>query len=239
MKTLIFNWRDELIRLKPEDIVYFQADGNYSNMMLISKKQRMLTMNLSKVMSKLEEHLGLQSNVFERVGRDLIIRKACLFSIQTLKKQLILKVPNSDVFFELQVSKDALKKLKDNQTIDYNIRFNNLQLRDLQTRNIYPLKIGNNRFGRKSVHSECEQAIDNGDIQISRLHFNIIVYQQNPSGKSDIYILDLQSANGTYANNLRVSVESPIRIDVSALIKAGKTTFVLENADSDCTEIPH
>ncbi len=93
MKTLIFNWRDELIRIKPEEIVYFEADGNYSKMMLVSKKQQFLSMNLSKVMAKLQEHLGRKSEIFERVGRDLIIRKACLYSIHILQKQLVLTVP--------------------------------------------------------------------------------------------------------------------------------------------------
>jgi len=93
MKTLIFNWRDELIRIKPEEIVYFEADGNYSKMMLVSKKQQFLSMNLSKVMAKLQEHLGQNSEIFERVGRDLIIRKAYLYSIHILQKQLVLTVP--------------------------------------------------------------------------------------------------------------------------------------------------
>jgi hypothetical protein len=65
MKTLIFNWRDELIRIKPEEIVYFEADGNYSKMMLVSKKQQLLSMNLSKVMAKLQEHLGQKAEGFE------------------------------------------------------------------------------------------------------------------------------------------------------------------------------
>jgi len=49
MNNLIFKWRDELIQVNIDDIVYFQADGNYSIMMLTSRKEQLLTINLSKV----------------------------------------------------------------------------------------------------------------------------------------------------------------------------------------------
>jgi len=58
MDNLIFKWRDELIQVNPDDIVYFQADGNYSVMMLASRKEQLLSMNLSKVQLTLEEQLG-------------------------------------------------------------------------------------------------------------------------------------------------------------------------------------
>ncbi|MDP4107418.1 MAG: LytTR family DNA-binding domain-containing protein [Bacillota bacterium] len=117
--------------MNSDDIVYFQADGNYSIMLLASRKEQLLTMNLSKVQLTLEEQLGSQSALFERVGREFIIRKAFIFSIQTLKQKLILAVPNSEKFFELQVSKEALKKLKVGQEIKPIVwfdRFRNLIL---------------------------------------------------------------------------------------------------------------
>ena len=100
MNNLIFKSRDELIQVNPDDIVYFQADGNYSIMVLTSRKEQLLTMNLSKVQLMLDEQLGTQSALFERIGRDLIIRKAYLFSIQVLRKKLILAVPNSEKYFD-------------------------------------------------------------------------------------------------------------------------------------------
>jgi len=237
MDNLIFKWRDELIQVNPEDIVYFQADGNYSVMFLASRKEQLLTMNLSKVQLILEEQLGIQSKLFERVGRDLIIRKAFIYSIQTLRKKLILSIPNSDKFFELEVSKDALKKLKESQEEKPNNKLNQIQLRDLQTRKIYPLHLGHNRFGRKSNSTECEHPIDNGDSKISRLHFDIIVFQPLPEAISEFYVQDLNSANSTFHNENRVSSENPEAINIGAKIKAGNTEFILEFADLDKTEI--
>lgn len=239
MDNLIFKSRDEFIQVNPEDIVYFQADGNYSNMMLTSKKAQLLTMNLSKVQLILDEQLGSQSELFERVGRDLIIRKVFIYSIQTLRKKLILLVSNSDKFFDLEVSKEALKKLKEAQEQEQKPKrlLNEVQLRDLQTRNIYPLHIGHNRFGRKNNAIECEHPIDNGDSKISRLHFNVIVSQRLPESISEFYVQDLNSANSTFHNENRVSSENPEPINIGAKIKAGKTEFVLEYTDLDKTEI--
>ena len=237
MDTLIFKWRDELIQVNPDDIVYFKADGNYSVMMLASRKEQLLSMNLSKVQLTLEEQLGSQSDLFERIGRDLIIRKAYLYSIQVLRKKLILAVPNSEKYFELQVSKEALKKLKVGQETKPIVHSIQAQLRDLQTRKIYPLKTGMNRFGRKSNPTECEHPIDNGDNKISRLHFNIVVYEQVPDGKYEFYVADLNSSNGTFHNEERISSDNPKPISIGAKIRAGKTEFVLEYADMDKTEI--
>jgi len=237
MNLLVFKWRDELIQVNINDIVYFQADGNYSKMMLTFRKEQLLSMNLSKVQLIIEEQLGSQSILFERIGRDLIIRKACLFSIQILKKRLILAVPYGEKFFELQVSKDALKKLKESQEskpIEISIQ---AQLRDLQTRKIYPLKIGQNRFGRKSTVEEYEYLIDNGDNQISRQHFTINVLLDRDSNKKEYYLIDAQSSNGTYLNNERVQKDISKLLQFGCKIRAGKTEFVLENTDSYRTEI--
>lgn len=235
MALLIFKNRDELIQVKPEDIVYFKADGNYCKMLLTSRKEQLLTINLSKVQSILDEQLGFESHLFERVGRDLIIRKACIFSIQILKKKLVLSVSENNSFIELQASKEALKILKDNTE---NKPHQNLyQLRDLITRKVYPLSVGNNRFGRKSHTNECEHSVDNGDSLISRIHFNILVYIQLIDSKYEFYAVDLKSSNGTFLNDERVSSDSPQSITVGAKIKAGKTEFVLEYIDLERTEI--
>ncbi|MBK6344992.1 MAG: LytTR family transcriptional regulator DNA-binding domain-containing protein [Bacteroidales bacterium] len=141
MEILIFRWRDELIKVNTQEIVYFKADGNYSIMVLSSQKEQLLAMNLSKVQLTLEEQLGKHSILFERVGRDLIIRKSYLFTIQILKKRLTLAVPGSEKFFELHISKDALKKLKESQELKPSEISEEAQLRDSHTRRIYPLKI--------------------------------------------------------------------------------------------------
>jgi len=238
MKNIIFKSRDELIQVNPEDIVYFQADGNYAIMMLASRKKQLLTMNLSKVQLTLNEQLGIQSTLFERIGRDLIIQKAYVFSIQVLHKKLILAIPNSDKHFELSASKEALKALKENQQKPLVSAQAEIQLRDLQTRKIYTLSIGQNNFGRKSATSHCEQQIDNGDNQISRQHFCIQVLCKSTDGKNEYFIRDLGSSNGTFVNGDRISTEELQAVELGAKIRAGKTDFLVELVDLDKTQMP-
>ena len=76
--------------------------------------------------------------------------------------------------------------------------------------------------------------IDNGDSQMSRLHFNIRIHRQN----YDCTIVDLGSANGTFLNGTVLSPNEPKSIEAGAIIKAGKTEFIIELVDSDKTEIP-
>ena len=237
MSNLIFNWRDELIQVNHEDIVYFKADGNYTIMTLTSRQEQLLTINLSKVQLVLGEQLGIKSTLFERISKDLIIRKAFVFSIQTLKKRLVLVVPNNEKVFELHVSKEALKTLKENHEPRIIPVLNGIQLRDLQTRKIYPFVMGQNRFGRKSNSSDCEHQIDNGDNKISRQHFTIEVQLNDDASTYGCYLIDTKSANGTYLNDERIDVESRLRLNFGSKIRAGKTEFVFEFTDIDCTEL--
>jgi hypothetical protein len=206
-------------------------------MVLASQKEQLLTMNLLKVQLTLEEQLGKQSKLFERIGRDLIIRRSYLFSIQTLKKRLILAVPGSEKFFELHVSKDALKKLKESQEFIFHEVSHAAQLRDLQTRKIYPLKIGLNRFGRKSNNGESEYPIDNGDNQISRQHFSVEVVFDLGSKSNKYFLIDSGSVNGTSLNNGFIQKDIPTLMYFGSKIRAGKTEFLLEQTDTDRTEI--
>jgi DNA-binding LytR/AlgR family response regulator len=149
MHTLVFNGRDEMIKITANEIVFIVADGNYSRARLTTGKDQLLSINLSNVYALLENQLGSWSDQFVRVGRDLIIQNCCIYSIHTLKKRLILKVHETGKYYELEVSKEALKKLKTKQELDLQNRTTNIQLKDNKTQEVYPLQTGNNFFGRK------------------------------------------------------------------------------------------
>jgi len=238
MNNLIFKLRDELIQVNPEDIVYFEeADGNDCNMMFVTRKVQRVSMILTKLQLLLDEQLGSDASLFEKVGEEFIIRKAFIYSIQPLIKKMILAVPNSDKYFELKVSKEALRVLKKSQEVKPAVISTLAQLRDLQTRKVYALKTGQNRFGRKSNKSECEHQIDNGDSQISRLHFEIDVRENNITNCYEYYLTDCQSANGTSLNERLIVKNDAILLDYGNIIKAGKTELMLEDIDIDKTEI--
>lgn len=109
---VFFNSRDELQRIDISKIVYFEADGNYTNIMMINKLRATIGMNLGEMEKSLAAQLGDDANIFMRIGRGFIINMNYIYSINVLKQQLILS--DYDHFaFQLGVSKDALRKMKD------------------------------------------------------------------------------------------------------------------------------
>ena len=52
---LFFNSRDELLRLDISKIVYFESDGNYTNIILTNKLRGIICLNLAQTEKVLEE----------------------------------------------------------------------------------------------------------------------------------------------------------------------------------------
>ncbi len=108
---LVLNTRDELLRMDINSIVYFEADGNYTNIISISNIKGVICANLSKMQALLNEKLHEEASIFARVGKKYIINLRHVFSINTIHQQIVLSDGVSFVF-KLQIGKDALKELK-------------------------------------------------------------------------------------------------------------------------------
>ena len=111
-KVLIISNANELVRVKPERIVYVVSDGNYSTMVLHDKTEQVFTMNLAHFQQMIEEQLGKEAMTFIRIGKQLIINRAYIFKINPNKQQLIMSDMDKNIAFDLQASKEALKQLK-------------------------------------------------------------------------------------------------------------------------------
>jgi DNA-binding LytR/AlgR family response regulator len=111
-KILIISNSNELVRVKPERIVYVESDGNYSTMMLHDKTEQVFTMNLAHFQQMIEEQLGKEAMTFIRIGKQLIVNRAYIFKINPNKQQLIMSDMDVNIAFDLQASKEALKQLK-------------------------------------------------------------------------------------------------------------------------------
>lgn len=109
---ILFNSRDELLRINPAKIVYFEADGNYTNIILINKIKCTVCMNLAKMQSVLSERLKENASIFARVGKSHIVNLNYIYAIQTLKQRLVLS-DQATFAFQLPISKESLKRLKD------------------------------------------------------------------------------------------------------------------------------
>ena len=111
-KVLIISNSNELVRVKPERVVYVESDGNYSTMVLHDKTEHVFTMNLAHCQELIEKQLGKDAETFIRIGKQLIINRDYIFKINPTKQQLILSDMALNHAFTLQASKEALKQLK-------------------------------------------------------------------------------------------------------------------------------
>ena len=111
-KVLVISNANELVRIKPERIVYVVSDGNYSTMVLHDKTEQVFTMNLAHFQQMIEEQLGKEAMTFIRIGKQLIVNRAYIFKINPNKQQLIMSDMDVNIAFDLQASKEALKQLK-------------------------------------------------------------------------------------------------------------------------------
>lgn len=111
-KFLYLNARDEFYRVDISKIVYFEADGNYTNFVLSNKLKGVVLMNLSQMQTVLSESLKEEASIFARIGKRFIVNLNYVYHIEVLRQKLMLS--DGEVFaYQLPVSKEALKRLKE------------------------------------------------------------------------------------------------------------------------------
>lgn len=108
---LHLNSRDEFLRIDISKIVYFEADGNYTNIVLANKLKGVVCMNLAAMKDVLSQNLKENARIFARVGKKYIINHTYVYQINTLRQTLVLS-DGENFAYQLEISKEALKKLK-------------------------------------------------------------------------------------------------------------------------------
>lgn len=109
---VFFNSRDELLRIDISKIVYFEADGNYTDIIMVNKLRAAVCMNLGEMEKALAAQIGDEAKRFMRIGKRFIINMRYVYQINVLKQQLILS--DYDHFaFQVSISKEALRKMKE------------------------------------------------------------------------------------------------------------------------------
>lgn len=111
-KYLYLNSRDEFFRVDISKIVYFESDGNYTNIILNNKMKATVWMSLVQMQSILNDSLKDAAGIFARVGKRHIINLNFVYQIAILKQKLSLS-DGENFEYSINVSKDALKKLRD------------------------------------------------------------------------------------------------------------------------------
>lgn len=107
---LIFNTRDELLKIDLEKVVCFEAESNYVRITLKNGLDCLIRMSLGKMETILSTRT--KPDKFVRIGKRFIVNISFIFSINVLKQELVLSDQHSFVR-TLSVSKEALKQLKE------------------------------------------------------------------------------------------------------------------------------
>ncbi len=109
MEWLKISTASELVRVQTDDIVFVQADGNYSDLYLFNGKPHKMTFKLKFFDEAFSQ---LSNNTFVRVGKSLIVNKKYIYVINLMTQDLLLSGSRLSVDFKLRASREALKELK-------------------------------------------------------------------------------------------------------------------------------
>ena len=111
-KYLILSNSNVLVRVAVPNVAYISSDGSYSTMVLTDGRKHVFSFNLSTFEKLLESQLGLESQIFIRLGKSLIINSNYIYCINIPSQELILSSDKMAEGFTLNASRDALKLLK-------------------------------------------------------------------------------------------------------------------------------
>jgi DNA-binding LytR/AlgR family response regulator len=111
MEWLKISTSSMLVRVAEEEIVFVRADGNYSDLVLTNGKTRNMPFQLHYFEDAFQK---LNTNMFVRLGRSLIVNKRYIYIINLTDGILIFS--GQEIKAELspiRVSREALKALKE------------------------------------------------------------------------------------------------------------------------------
>lgn len=111
-RYLMIKTRNELLRIKIGQILYFEADRNYTKLLLSNGIQFTFAINIGKIEELLEKQVSGSNDMLVRVGKSHIINKTHILQIN-LPKQKLLLLTQEGKPRELVISKDPLKQLKE------------------------------------------------------------------------------------------------------------------------------
>ena len=105
-RHLIIKTRDELLRLRINNILYLEADRNYTRLLLTEGIQFTFAINLGRIEEMLNKQTAGSNSPLVRVGKSYILH------IHLPKKKMLMLVPGGKPR-ELVISRDPLKMMKD------------------------------------------------------------------------------------------------------------------------------
>ena len=111
-KHIVFTTSTEIVRVPPDSVVFFAADGNYSAITTADGENFVLTLQLGQIEKRLAETLPGNDNRFIRIGKSLIVNRDYIAFINPPRQKMVLS--DCRTFrHEVSASKEALRALKE------------------------------------------------------------------------------------------------------------------------------
>ena len=153
-EKLLIHTVNEAYSFNPSQIIFIEADGNYSNLHLSNGNEYLLSFQLGQVESIIKEQLSYSNHSFVRVGKSLIINMDELICVNITKQTLEMNQPSGERLL-FNASREALKKLM-NFLIENkkNGMVRNINMRPVQTR------------GSGMLRGYKQMMIDDNDIRL-------------------------------------------------------------------------
>ena len=111
MAKIYFNSRDELTCIDTDMVAVVQANGNYSRIVYINKREITLTTGIGKMEEILKSSGGGKRNKFIRLGRSIIVNHTYFYKID-LQRQLLMLTDNGTHEIRINLSKKIIKPYK-------------------------------------------------------------------------------------------------------------------------------
>ena len=105
---LYFNSRDLLLRIDINHVVYAEAMGNYSKIVMVNGLKTAIRRTLTEVLNDFQQRVN---GLFTRAGKSLIINTSHIYLIDTVHGTLILSDGNH-FCHKKEISKSSLKELR-------------------------------------------------------------------------------------------------------------------------------
>lgn len=117
MTPIIFNTRDELIKVDIDKMIYAMAEDNYVHLFFRNGQKVMICMTLQSLERLILSVIANDKRgVYTRIGRRYIVNNEYIMHISLPKQQLVLSDLDMVRPVVLSVSKEALKVLKQTMT---------------------------------------------------------------------------------------------------------------------------
>lgn len=111
-KHIVLSRGTELLRVRADRLVYVESQGNYSHVVTLDGRKRLVSFQLGQIEDLIGDQLGdAGEGRFLRLGRGLIVNLDYVYFIDVAKQQLVLSDCTGS-YHELSASREVLQKLK-------------------------------------------------------------------------------------------------------------------------------